>query len=182
MKNMTEDVSKEFCDKQRSIAEEPTIKKEVWTKAAIMHTENFVSFKAKGISNDKSVHVIPSSECDPNNANETYYKCLVKREWKSFDEFLNFGFQKFWTVTLSLNNWKESSFCTCPFFFKQNICKHIIAIAVKEKVLDFPEIANPVLLSKKRSAGRIPNAKKALEYQNEENNDNINSKRKAKKQ
>lgn len=179
MKQMTEDISRQIFDKTRIIAKDPTIKKEMWTKAAMMHADNFKSFKVKGLSNDKTVNVVPSSKCDSNNANANYYKCLVKRDWTSFDEFINFGFQQFWIVTLSLTEWKLSSCCTCPVFFKQNMCKHIIAIAVKENVLEFPEIANPVLLTKRRTAGRIPNAKRALEYQSDENNEK-NTKRKKK--
>lgn len=181
MKQMAEDISQQIFDKVRVIAKEPTIKKEFWTKAAMMHADNFKSFRVKGQNNDKTISVVPSSKCDPKNANENYFKCLVKRDWKTFDEFISFGFQQFWTVTLSMTDWKISSSCTCPVFFKENMCKHIIAVGVKENVIEFPEIANPVLLAKRRPAGRIANAKRALEYQNDVN-DAHDSKRKKKKQ
>lgn len=45
------------------------------------------------------------------------------------------------------------------------MCKHIIALAVNEKVIEFPEQANPVILAPRRNAGRIANAKSALEKQ-----------------
>lgn len=160
MTEMTEEISEQIYDEKRIIAEEPIISKETWSKAARMHINNFKSFKAKG-SDEKKLYVIPSSKCEPNDANEKYYKSLVKREWESFDEFINFGFQILWVVSLSMTIWNVMSSCTCPFFFKQHMCKHIIAIAVKEKLIEFPEIANPVKLTKKRKPGRIPNAKKA---------------------
>lgn len=165
MQEMTEDISKQLSNEERIIEEEPTIKKETWTKAARMHMENFKSFKAKDNRDDKETYVVPSSKCEIEDANEKYYKCLVKRQWKSFDEFISFGFQQFWIVQLSIADWKFESKCTCPIFFKHYMCKHVIAIAVKEKVAEFPDLANPVLLAPKRKAGRIAKSKRALEYQ-----------------
>lgn len=179
MKEMTENISQQLYNEKRVIEEEPLIKKETWTKAAMMHVKDFTSFKARGNSNDKITYVLPSSKCEPDNATTKYYKCLLTRHWKSFDEFINFGFQQFWVVTLSVTDWKTLSNCTCPSFFKQHMCKHILAIAAKEKIVEFPEISNPVLLSKRKNAGRIPNAKKALEYQNVgEKNDSKTKKKK----
>lgn len=165
MKEMTEDVSQQLFDERRIIAEEPTISKETMTNAAMMHVKDFKSFKAKSGNNDTQTYVVPSSTCETDNANEKYYKCLVKRQWGSFDEFINFGFQQFWVVHLSMTHWKTSSSCSCPFFFKQHMCKHIIALAVKEDIFEFPEIANPVLLAPRRNAGRIPHATSALQHQ-----------------
>lgn len=65
-----------------------------------------------------------------------------------------------------MTDWKVTSSCTCPCFFKQHMCKHIIALAVKEEKVEFPELANPVLLEK-RKAGRIPHATPALVHQND---------------
>lgn len=125
MKEMTEDVSQQLFDERRIIAEEPTISKETMTNAAMMHVKDFKSFKAKSGNNDIQTYVVPSSTCETDNANEKYYKCLVKRQWGSFDEFINFGFQQFWVVHLSMTHWKTSSSCSCPFFFKQHMCKQL---------------------------------------------------------
>lgn len=123
MKEMTEDISRQISNEKRIIAEDPTITKEMWTSAAVMHVDNFKSFKAKGNNEDKQIHVVPSSKCDSNNANEKYYKCLAKRQWESFDEFINIGFQQFWVFILSMTRWKVSSSCECPVFLKQYMCK-----------------------------------------------------------
>lgn len=45
------------------------------------------------------------------------------------------------------------------------MCKHIIALAVNEKLFEFPEMANPVLLAPRPKAGRITKAKHALQHQ-----------------
>lgn len=166
MKEITEDISNQMSNEHRIIAKEPIISKETMTKAATMHVEDFKSFKAKSrINNDKQTYVVPSANCDSENANEKYYQSLVKRQWGSFDEFIQFGFQQFWIIHLSMNDWKMSSNCSCPVFFKQHMCKHIIALAAKENLFEFPEMANPVLLAPRRKAGRITKAKKALNYQ-----------------
>lgn len=135
MKEMTQDVSKEFSNDKRTLAEELLISKETWNNAAKMHLEEFKTFKVKKSEADKSVYVLPSSKCDTENANVQYYKHLANRQWNSFDEFIKFGFQQFYVVTFSTTNWNVSSSCTCPHFFKQHICKHIIAIAVREGVI-----------------------------------------------
>lgn len=162
---MTEDISNQLSNEHRIIAEEPSISKDTMTKAAVMHMNGFKSFKAKHSNDDIHTYVIPSSKCQPAEANEKYYKCLAKRMWGSFDEYINFGFHQFWITNLSMTNWKSSSNCTCPFFFKQHMCKHIIALAANERIFEFPETANPVYLAPKRTAGRIKHAKSALQHQ-----------------
>lgn len=117
MKEMTEDISNQLFEERRIIAGEPTISRETMTKAAMMHVEDFKSFKARSKNNnDRQTYVVPSSKCEPENANEKYYRSLVKSQWRSFDEFIQFGFQQFWIIHLSMADWKMSSSCTCPFF------------------------------------------------------------------
>lgn len=125
MEGMTKDVSIQLYNEQRSIAVEPSISNETWTNAAMLHVHGFKSFKVKNNNNDKQTYVVPSSKCEPQDANEKYYKCLVKRQWDSFDEFINFGFQQFWIINVSMTDWKISSTCTCPFF-SSSICVSIL--------------------------------------------------------
>lgn len=165
MKDMTEDISTQLSKGKRVIEEEPTMTKDMWRKAAEMHQTHFKSFKAKGSTDDKSTYVVPSSQCDIDNANEKCYKSLTRREWQSFDEYIDFGFHQFWITTVSMTDWKISSTCSCPCFFKQYMCKHVMALAVKEKLVELPVFSNPVPLAKKRKPGAISKAKKALHHQ-----------------
>lgn len=113
-----------------------------------------------------AVFLVPSQKCDDANANDNYYRSLVKRQWKSFDEFVMHGFQMFYLVTLSKENWNAKSTCSCVCFFKENICKHIIAVGMREKIIECPDSANPTSLSQyKRKAGPAQKAKKALQFQ-----------------
>lgn len=166
MRDMAEDMSKQFSNGERALAKDPTIKKEVFEKAAIMVKENVKTFKAKQRGDlDISIFSIPSSKClEPT---EAYYKALVKATWNSFDEFIVHGFQQFYVVKFSNENWKTESTCTCTYFFKQHMCKHVIAIGIRLNIIELPDTANPVVLAAtKRKAGRPKRTANALRLQN----------------
>lgn len=166
MKELTEHISLQFHSGKREIEMEPTIKNSMTNAAASIYQNKFKCFKAKSSTEDKLVFLVPSARCDPINANEKFYRSLVKRQWTSFDEFVTHGFQMFYIVQLSKTSWNKQSSCTCVCFFKENMCKHIIAVGMREKIIDCPESANPTSLSQyKRKAGGAKNAKKALVIQ-----------------
>lgn len=51
----------------------------------------------------------------------------------------------------------------CISFMKENICKHIIAIALREELTEYADECEPILLSRnKRMAGRAKYAQPAL--------------------
>lgn len=162
MLTMTNDVSKQFADDTRKIAMEPNIPRDMMMRAAELHNDGFTVFRAHKKQTGATVYIFPSEKCSSEHANLTYYQSLTKRQWTSFDEFIDHGFQMFWLVSLSSLTWKSSSTCTCPVFFKQHICKHIVALALKEKLLDCPQTANPMLLAPKRGPGRSKKASKSL--------------------
>lgn len=111
---MTSTISTEFTKRERSLATEPTIKKETHEKATQMVMQNFKAFKAKqSQSSNVEIYSVPSIACAVENANETYYKTLVRTTWKSFDEFIVHGYQQFYIVKFSPDNWKTHSSCTC---------------------------------------------------------------------
>lgn len=166
MKELTECISLQFSRDQRNFATEPIMKKPMINAAAIMYQNRFKCFKAKSSTADIPVFLVPSQHCDEANANEGYYRSLVQRQWQSFDEFMTYGFQKFYIVNMSRASWNSESTCSCVCFFKENICKHIIAIAMREKIIECPDSANSTSLSQyKRKAGPTQKAKKALVFQ-----------------
>ncbi|XP_055307521.1 uncharacterized protein LOC129571717 [Sitodiplosis mosellana] len=167
MKHLTETCSEQFSNGKRQIATEPIIKREMMLNAAYMCQSNFKCFKARSRTAGSLVYLVPSSTCEEADANEIHYKRLVERKWTSFDEFIKHGFQKFYVVNISMSSWKNKSTCTCVSFFKENMCKHVLAIGMLHKIIDCPDSSNPVLLNQhKRNAGRVTAAKKALEHQN----------------
>lgn len=163
MKLMTSKISKEFSEGKRCIATEPNIVRATMLRAAEMHDNGFTAFKATSKVTGRLVYVLPAQKCPEENRNYNYYKTLKNRKWSSFDEFISYGYQMFWQINFSYDQWNTQSTCTCPAFFKQHICKHIIAVALKEGTIQCPETANPMLLAaKKRTAGRPKNAGKSL--------------------
>lgn len=64
-------------------------------------------------------------------------------------------------VTFNTEDWRKST-CSCPKFFKKYICKHVLGIAIDEKLVKPPKTANTDVIGPKRKRGRKPNAKKAL--------------------
>lgn len=107
---------------------------------------------------------MPSKKCPEPNASEKHYKILNKTEWKTFDEYITYGYQIFWIVKLSKSQttWSIDSSCTCPIFFKHYNCAHETAIAMEENLLTCPIQANPMLLVRKKGPGRTKNASKGL--------------------
>lgn len=77
MKELTEDISSQFSKGEREIASEPTVKKTMMTAAALMYQNQFKCFKAKPSTNGVPVYLVPSQNCDADNANEIYYRNLV---------------------------------------------------------------------------------------------------------
>lgn len=135
------------------------------TEAATMVQNKFKSFKAKSSTVEKRVFLVPSSQCSESVANENHYKSLVKRQWQSFDEYIVHGHSKFYIVELNINAWNTKSTCTCVSFYKQNICKHIVALGMQQKLIHNIDTANPTLLQKRKIRGRIANATLALNKQ-----------------
>lgn len=166
MKNMTADISKQFSKGDRAIASEPNVSKKMFEEAAILG-ENLKAFKAKQAMNSNvNIFVVPSSKCAAEDANESYYKTLTKMTWKTFDEFIVHGYQQFYIVQFSNDCWKSKSTCTCPAFFKQNICKHIIAIGVRLGAVIIPDTVNLVPLARtRRKPGRPKSTATALTKQ-----------------
>lgn len=158
---MTADISKQFTDGQRHIALEPNIQRDITMRAAQLENDGFKAFKAATKSGIQ-VQVLPASKCPNENANYKFYQSLVKRKWTTFDEYVTHGFQIFWIVRFQAVNWKVTSSCTCPVYFKQRMCKHILAIAMREKLMDCPQNSNPMRLAPKRRTGRPKNASQAL--------------------
>lgn len=109
------------------------------------------------------MYLVPSSTCDVENATESYYKTIAQMKWKSFDQFVKYGYQKFWHVEISKDKWKIDSNCSCPVFFKHYMCKHVVAIALREKLFVCPQSAYPNLLqATRKKPGRLKGASKAL--------------------
>ena len=74
--------------------------------------------------------------------------------WKSFEDFGNCAFG-YWKITINKDNWKLST-CTCPIYFKQYICKHIIGFSILLKIVgkQMPNNARDDVIGSQRGRGR----------------------------
>lgn len=167
MKTMPQDISEQFSNGKRILAMEPNIKRESFERAALMVKENFIAFKTKQTDDSNvTTFVVPSSKCEIENATPSYYKTLVRTNWQTFDEYIIHGHHQFYIVKFPQDSWKNQSLCTCPEFFKQFMCKHIIAVGVRLGKIDIPETANPVnLVATRRKPGRPKKITAALRLQ-----------------
>jgi hypothetical protein len=81
---------------------------------------------------------------------------MAECKWKTFEEFANCAFG-YWKITVDKeaneSNWKSST-CTCPIYFKQYICKHIIGVCILLKIVKPPGNAKDCPIGQVRPPGR----------------------------
>lgn len=162
MLSMASEISKQFTDGLRDVATEPKITRELMMRSAEMVNNQFQSFKATAKGSGRLYYVLPAQKCIEENRTYKYYKALAGRKWSSFDEFIEYGYQIFWLVCFNNDHWETQSTCSCPFFFKQHICKHLVAIALQSKIIECPQSSNPLLIAPRRKRGRAKNATMSL--------------------
>ncbi|RNA13639.1 hypothetical protein BpHYR1_037885, partial [Brachionus plicatilis] len=63
-------------------------------------------------------------------------KQRAKTEWFSFDDYIK-EINSFRFVKFNQEVW-ESSLCSCPYWDKNLICKHVIGVAYRLKLCEFP--------------------------------------------
>ncbi len=66
--------------------------------------------------------------------------------------------------------------CSCPKFYKEYVCKHVIGILIRLKIILCPVKAKNVPIGYTRGVGRPKKAKYALEFQQDYFDDLINDK------
>ena len=84
-------------------------------------------------------------------------------KFNSFDAYFNMV-EGIRVTCLNKDDFLEST-CTCSWYFKEYCCKHIIGVAVLEKVAKIPNEAKTKPLGEKPKRGRPAKATKALEWQ-----------------
>ena len=93
---------------------------------------------------------------------ESYRATFRDGSWTSFSEFLSQAFG-IWQVEMSTSadEWKNAT-CSCPVFYKDYICKHIIGVALPVQHCKPPSAARVGKLVQKAKRGAKPKATKAL--------------------
>lgn len=158
---MTRKLSENYAQNLRSFATEPIMPLSLWRNAASW-AKSDVPQETINKCDDEIVIRVISTEGMQSGITFDQINKLHQKKWSSFDQFVNGAFHKFWTVQVSTRNWKVMSKCSCPEFFKNYMCKHIIGVALREKLIKCPKTAITTLLEQKSKPGRKPKAVKAL--------------------
>jgi hypothetical protein len=87
-------------------------------------------------------------------------RCFQKPRYTSFGQF-ELESQKVVRVNVSEKNFRLWN-CTCKYFFKNNTCKHIIALAQQGNLLTLKPEADTTMMSSRRPAGRPKKNSSAL--------------------
>lgn len=79
--------------------------------------------------------------------------------WETFNEYKVNAFKGYCTVVPE--DWIKGT-CTCPAYFKDNICKNIVGIAIRLKYIDVPIEEKLIPIGSKRKRGRPAKTRRAL--------------------
>ena len=80
-----------------------------------------------------------------------FIRNLITLPFDSFDELMT-ETKKIHVIRLNRENWKRSC-CNCSEYIKSYICKHIIAIAVRNKLHEFDPRVKQIIPTLKRKRG-----------------------------
>jgi hypothetical protein len=89
-----------------------------------------------------------------------YERQMATQSWSTFKAFLDCAFG-LWKVVMVPDDWLQSS-CTCPIYHKKYVCKHIIGIALMEKLAVCPIECKSQPLGVKKTRGRTALSVQAL--------------------
>lgn len=157
---MIAELSNDYREGKRVHTDKPEIKLDQWTEAAHWLSDaQYFNYTEEGVTKEfyiKSSKIDNDFTFDIENVEE-----LRNYNFKSFDQYKNKRHGLFWTVKLQKLDWMNS-LCDCPNFRKKYVCKHLIGIALREKLCKLPRKAITVPLAKKPQKGRKPRATEAL--------------------
>lgn len=85
-----------------------------------------------------------------------------KTDYRTFDVYKKTAFGMVYLTEINRVDCKNESKCTCYSFLKENLCKHILGLAIRLNLCEVPATAITNKLSQKRKRGRKTKAEKAL--------------------
>lgn len=134
--------------------DKPTVTLDLWTRGYQWSRTKKV---VKKITDDNDAYLLVPPGDALKIVNDLWTEIY---DWDSFEEFKINSFEA-WKVHFDESEWTNSR-CTCPAFYKQFICKHVVGIALRlQHAIAAPE-AKTVEIGCKRKRGRPAKAKKAL--------------------
>lgn len=163
---MTQEISLDYAAGKRTIATVPTIAVKTFRESSLwMKKARYI----KGdVSADTSTYFVAASQLqDEVTFNDAYIQEQNNFEnYRSLDEYREKRFAKFWTTALHKSNeWNTRSHCDCPSFLKNYYCKHVIGLALGNRLCELPKKALTTEIKKvvAKKTGRVPKATPALQ-------------------
>lgn len=141
---------------------ELNINRDDWRKAVLYATDPatkrkiFMHNSLYYILSDEEINKVEQRITSGESAAALFYST----DASSFGQYVKDYHQCVYELNLK-ENWMDST-CSCPYFMKNPVCKHIIAIAMLKRLVQCPVEANPTILSQKPKRGRKSNANGAL--------------------
>lgn len=139
---MANELSLQYKEEEKFINNEPIITTELWKKAAMWAKDSNIPTIKAYENGDEIGFYAPSTKWL--ESREPFALAAVEKlqamVWKSFDQYIQFGHLKFYTVRIANDKekWHLNSQCDCPDFFKHYVCKHSIGIALRRKIAILP--------------------------------------------
>lgn len=158
---MTRELSLNYAQHKREFATEAKVDLMLWREAASWAKSDVPQRNISSSCDETVVQVISSVGMEKGLTFERI-DAIQQKKWSSFDQFVNEGFGNCWTVQVSTPDWKDYSKCECPQFQKNYVCKHILGVALREKICKLPRTAIPTMLEQKAKPGRKKKNTKAL--------------------
>lgn len=161
--DMTGSLSLEYKKNERVIATKPIISLKDWRLAGLWCKDENLMHISGG---EQMVFHVPSSKAIEENwklTDDNVFR-IQTTNWETFDQFIDFGNGLYWTVHLcdENNDWSMKSKCDCPFFLKHYKCKHVIGMALRQRIAKLPRAAVSTLIGPKPKRGRKAKAQQAL--------------------
>jgi hypothetical protein len=150
------------CRNYVEFAETPSVPLRVWTQAYHWALANKRVVEMNDGAGGTAYFIGSSRLTKPLTLTLAKQYMKTEGKWTSFDTFKKEHYS-IWrtTVTACL----EDCECSCPFFLKQAMCKHVIGMQIRLKLCDAPQEAKNIPMGQKRKRGRPSKSKKALMLQ-----------------
>lgn len=160
---MTAGVSLEYKKKERFIATRPNITLDDWRKAGLWCKNK----QCEHIyCDEEAIYFVPSSKGidEQWTLSADNVQRLKIANFKTFDQLIDFGKGLHWSVKLfnDKNDWSVHSSCDCPYFLKNYKCKHVIGMALRQRIAKIPMAAVSTQIGAKPKRGRKKKAAQAL--------------------
>ena len=149
--------STQYKTKIREIVFTPTIPLTLWTSGYQWAKSN----KVVTLNETDNVREYYCPIGEVSSCSEDEILNVSHMRWSTFEQFKRRAFSV-WIVTFPNDaDWINGS-CTCRDYFKKYVCKHMVELTIRNKLVKVPLAAKQVPIGEKRSRGRPKLATQAL--------------------